>query len=93
MLEEAKQLAEKLRAAETISRSDVEKAMLDKLCNVKDMKQGEIDLKKQIENIDSQLESLHEELAEIQKYRVCYYKCTDDHAQLDQELFVMHVLL
>ena len=70
LLVEAKKLAEKLRAAETVTRSDVERSMLDKLCNIKDMKQGEVDLKMKIEQVDGELEKLHKELATILKYRV-----------------------
>lgn len=70
LLAEAKELVEKLRATETVSRGDVEKAMMDKLSCIRRMEQEEEELRKKLQQLNKQLEKVHEGKARILKFKV-----------------------
>ena len=71
LVEEAKVFAEKLRAAKTITREDVEKAMLRKLdCGREADKELKL-MEEKIVLLDCELEKSHEELDKMTTYKVC----------------------
>ena len=71
LLKEAKELSDKLRASETVSRGDVEQAMMDKLSCMASMEQEIIHLQTRIEQIIDELKVLEKE-----KCRIHYFKVT-----------------
>ena len=70
LLREAKELSDKLKATETVSRGDVEQAMMDKLSCMADLEQEILQLQLRIEQIDMELEALQKERDRIQKFKV-----------------------
>ena len=81
LLREAKELSDKLKATETVSRGDVEQAMMDKLSCMADLEQEILQLQLRIEEIDTELEALQKERDRIQKFKVKHvisvlYTCT-----------------